>query len=106
MSLTYEIAEAYREKAMSIGSDAQDIGTRRELRIQLQRECGVTEIEAINILNGRNVGDYVLKYQRGNLDNNYTQGVREKKQAWYKQLEEEARMYDRIRELQMIEEND
>ena len=33
------------------------------LKIELMKECDVTEIEAINILNGFHVSDYVKKYE-------------------------------------------
>ena len=41
-----------------------DVGERRELRIELQKWFGLTEIEAINILNGNGITDYVNKYYR------------------------------------------
>ena len=61
--LTKEIAEEYRKKAMQNSvSDTQDIGERRTLRLELQKRCEITELEAINILNGRNIADYINKY--------------------------------------------
>ena len=41
-----------------------DIGMRRELKRNLMEKYSLTEIEAINILNGRNIQDYVVKYER------------------------------------------
>lgn len=36
----------------------------REIGEELRREYGVTELEAINIMNGNNVEDYLNKYHR------------------------------------------
>ena len=51
--LTREIAYTYRDRAKALPYNGmQDIGERRALRIELQERCGVTELEAINIING------------------------------------------------------
>ncbi len=42
----------------------QDIGERRQLRQDLQERCGITELEAINILNGFHIDTYCIKYLR------------------------------------------
>jgi len=42
----------------------QYVGRMRELGEELQRIYGVTELEAINILNGKNTDDYINKYFR------------------------------------------
>jgi len=64
--LDFEVARKY--SAMSwvwrVLEGGQYIGKVRELGEELQREYGVTELEAINILNGYNVYDYVNKYER------------------------------------------
>lgn len=64
--LDSEVARKYA--AMSwiwrVISEGQYIGKVREIGEELQREYGVTELEAINILNERNVSDYVNKYYR------------------------------------------
>ena len=61
--LTSAIAKEYRDKAKALPHDSmQDIGGRRALRIELQERCGVTELEAVNIINGHNTGDYCMKY--------------------------------------------
>lgn len=61
--LTNGIAKEYRDKAKALPHDSmQDIGGRRALRIELQERCGVTELEAVNILNGCNIADYCVKY--------------------------------------------
>ena len=45
-------------------ADPQLAGERRKLAIQFMDEYGITELEAINILNGHRAGDYIAKYQR------------------------------------------
>ena len=61
--LTKEICAEYRKKALQIDhSHANDIGGRRTLRIELQEKCDITEIEAINILNGYHHKEYVRQY--------------------------------------------
>lgn len=44
--------------------EGQYIGMVREIGEELRREYGVTELEAINIMNGNNVEDYLNKYHR------------------------------------------
>lgn len=63
--LTKEACEEYQALARQANSnDPQDIEKRREIRFELQRKYGLTEIEAVNILNGNNVSDYLNKYNR------------------------------------------
>ena len=63
--LTAEVCDKYREMATEINEfDPQDVRRHRELRWKLQEEYGLTEVEAINILNGNNISDYLLKYRR------------------------------------------
>lgn len=63
--LTQEVCDKYREAAKEINEfDPQDIRRHRELRWEIQQKYGLTEIEAINILNGNNISDYLLKYRR------------------------------------------
>lgn len=50
--LTAEIANEYRILAENLPENGrQDTGERRELRQELQRRCGLSELQAINILN-------------------------------------------------------
>lgn len=58
--LTKRIATEYRDKAneMTLGV-SQDISDRRKLRIELQSRCSLTELEAVNIINGCHIQDYV-----------------------------------------------
>lgn len=61
--LTYEIACAYRDRAKALPYNGmQDIGERRALRIELQERCGITELEAVNIMNGFHIDTYCMKY--------------------------------------------
>lgn len=61
--LTHEIACAYRDRAKALPHNSvQDAGERRALRQELQERCGITELEAVNILSGFNIGDYCRKY--------------------------------------------
>lgn len=61
--LTEEICKAYREKAKGLPQNSgQDTAEWRKLRIELQKLCDITEIEAVNILRGLNIRDYVNKY--------------------------------------------
>ena len=66
--ITYEDAKEYWEKAEKLPSNGyQDIGERRELRIELQNRFGLSQGEAINILNGFNAREIVQVYD--NLKN-------------------------------------
>jgi hypothetical protein len=61
--LTREIAYTYRDRAKALPYNGmQDIGERRALRIELQERCGITELEAINIINGFHIDIYCMKY--------------------------------------------
>lgn len=59
--LTRKIAIEYRDKALLLANnDMQDIGERRALRIELQTRCNLTELAAVNIINGYRINDYVM----------------------------------------------
>ena len=59
--LTKEIASEYRDKAkLPPPNGLQDIGDRRKLRIELQERCNLTELEAVNIVNGFHIDIYVI----------------------------------------------
>lgn len=56
-----EIASEYRDKAKLLPPNGlQDIGDRRKLRIELQERCNLTELEAVNIVNGFHIDIYVI----------------------------------------------
>lgn len=59
--LTKAIAEEYMRRARKLPENGmQDVGERRELRIELQKRCGLTDLQAVNIVNGDHVKDYVM----------------------------------------------
>lgn len=63
--LSRTIAKEYQKMAdMFHDNGLQDIGPRRALRIELQKKCGLTELEAVNVINGHHVQDYIAKYER------------------------------------------
>lgn len=60
-ALTMKIAKEYRDRARLLPENGmQDIGDRRKLRIELQIRCNLTELAALNIINGDHVKDYVM----------------------------------------------
>lgn len=63
--LTKEIAYEYRNKAKLLAPNGlQDIGDRRKLRIELQERFNLTELEAVNIINGFHIDIYVVIAKR------------------------------------------
>lgn len=62
--LTKQIATEYRGKSRLLPANGlQDIGERRALRIELQARCNLTELAALNIINGYHIGDYAALEQ-------------------------------------------
>ena len=63
--LTKEICDEYQKRAKQIiGDDISDMGPLRNLRIELQTRCGITEIQALNILRGYHIKDYLQFYSK------------------------------------------
>lgn len=62
VAIDNKIALNFHKSALCTKEYPNDYGEMRNLRIELQKLCGVTELEAINILINRNVTDYVWKY--------------------------------------------
>lgn len=63
--ITRKIANEYRDRARLLPPvGLQDIRDRRKLRIELQVRCNLTELEAVNIINGYHIGDYVVLAER------------------------------------------
>lgn len=60
--LDAKIAKDYHEQAMKLPEYPLDTGEMRSLKREVIDLCGVTELEAHNILCGRNVSDYINKY--------------------------------------------
>jgi len=56
--ITLSIADEYCKKAVG-----KNVWETKQLRDELMEKCGVTEIEATNILNGFHVEEYVIKYE-------------------------------------------
>lgn len=62
--VTEQVAKEYAELGKGLKSnEGGDQREHRALEKELVREYGVTEVEAINILNGRNISDYIRKYE-------------------------------------------
>ncbi len=58
--LTQDVAKEYQRRAERLPDNGlQDIGERRSLRLELQEKYGLTELQAVNVLNNRHVGDYI-----------------------------------------------
>ncbi|MDD3662251.1 MAG: hypothetical protein PHT84_00090 [Candidatus Pacebacteria bacterium] len=63
--ITIEAIQNYQMKAKLINIHCnEDIGEVRDLRIEFQAKYGLTTLEAINLLNGMHVTDYLQKYYR------------------------------------------
>ena len=61
--LTWDAVNEYRRRAQNLKKSSGEITKDlRLLVLELMDEYGVTEIEAINIVNGYNTADYVQKY--------------------------------------------
>lgn len=68
--LTAEIANEYRTLAENLPENSgQDTGERRRLRQELQNRCGLSELQAINILSGFHVKDYIIIKEREHAEN-------------------------------------
>ena len=59
--LDSDATHRYHKKFIETNRNAS---SQRRLADELMRIYGVTDIEAINILHGRNAGDYISKYER------------------------------------------
>lgn len=60
--LDRKIVQDFREQAMKTLEYPLDCGRMTVLKKELMELCGVTELEAHNILCGRNIEDYINKY--------------------------------------------
>lgn len=68
--LTVEIANEYRTLAENLPENSgQDTGERRRLRQELQNRCGLSELQAINILSGFHAKDYIIIKEREYAEN-------------------------------------
>lgn len=67
--LTMQIAKEYTDRAKCLPPNGfQDTGQRRALRLELQSRCNLTELQAVNIVNGFHVKDYVVNEERKELE--------------------------------------
>ncbi len=62
VALDIKIANEFHNYAKQTKEYPHDYGEMRSLRVSLQNLCGITELEAINVLLSRNVADYIAKY--------------------------------------------
>ena len=99
--LNLEICYEYMKKAAKIGISG-DVGAKRDLRIELQNRCDITEVEAVNILNGRNFKEYVHNYDimRGKVEGGYAMTTND-----YALLDKLAKFEQELAEMKMIEED-
>lgn len=65
LALDNKTAMEFHRCAQNTTEYPQDFGEMRKLRLELQELCGITEIEALNVLICRNVSDYIWKYNNG-----------------------------------------
>lgn len=62
VTLDKKIAKEFYDCARTTIEYPNDYGSMRSLREDLQELCGLTELEAHNVLINRNVADYIGKY--------------------------------------------
>ncbi len=67
INLDKKIAKEFHASAVRTKEYPYDCGEMRLLRLELMNLCGITEIEALNVLTYRNVEDYIGKYSNCNL---------------------------------------
>jgi len=73
--LTMQIANEYISRARNLPDKSrQDVGERRKLRIELQNRCKLTELQAVNIINGFHVRDYIAICERREENEREQQG--------------------------------
>ncbi len=76
-----DICKEYIERTKTLPPDTgEDIGSWRELRIELQNRCNVTEIQAFNILRGYHVKTYVQLYRFLSGEIPLTEALRKRKE--------------------------
>ena len=62
--LTYDTCAYYMDKAKAIPDKSMSNSTFRSLCYELKERCDITELQAINILNGYFISEYVSIYER------------------------------------------
>lgn len=66
LALDNKIALEFHTYAEKTPEYPHDYGEMRRLRVELQKLCGITEVEALNVLIYRNVSDYIQMYNGAN----------------------------------------
>ena len=93
--LDRKIVQDFREQAKKTPEYPLDCGRMTALKKELIELCGVTELEAFNILCGKNVEDYINKYT-GRAEGKHID-IKEysgEVQVVYKITEEERDLYE------------
>lgn len=102
--LTLEICKEYKARADRLSdNDGQDTKEWRSLREELQHRCNLSEVEAINILKGRNIRDYLQIYgmKSGDIPTKEVLKKRDKK-AKTEYEEKLEKIENRIAELELL----
>ena len=63
--LDERIVKVFHRSAKKTKEYPHDYGEMRRLRMELQHLCGITELEALNVLTYRNTADYICRYHYG-----------------------------------------
>lgn len=74
ITLDKKIAKEFHEAATRTPEYPCDYGEMRRLRVELQNLCGITEVEALNVLTYNNVSLYISIYNY--VDEKNSKGVR------------------------------
>ena len=86
-----ESAMFYRDIGKVVmNNNPLDIGVRRDLKRDLMEKYSITEIEAINILNGNHIQEYVHKYDRKSNKIEIDEDMHKQKMSLLQQEEEAA----------------
>lgn len=102
IGLSTEVAIQYYKRAKRLRNNEQDTGSFRKLKKELMEQCNVTEIEAINILRGFHISDYVKKYE--NLEKGIVTGDSMKFRANRELLLKMAELEDEVKNAAMANE--
>lgn len=92
--LDQKIAQDFHNQAMKTSEYPLDCGRMTLLKKELVKLCGVTELEAHNILCGKNIEDYINKYTgRAEGKQISTKEYEGEVQVVYKITEEERELF-------------
>lgn len=80
--LTRQIVYEYQKRLKALPDYGnQDIKERRELRIELQNRCGITELQALNVLNGHHIPDIITICERKRWEDEFNDKIRKSRQS-------------------------